>query len=190
MFQWDDGTMAYFSSHTRHKMPPSCGTLNEAGIILIAYCNNIYANHFICEAGDTQNGAHASDRSVQGIQLPRSGNTSIHLTHVVCPSGHWTHEFLACDSQSACRPSEDLVQSIQPGKRRKTATLCQSQLSASFSCRTGAGDVPYSLVCDHSQDCLDASDEDFCVHPSCSVVSQFECTNGQVRNTGLHTHNS
>ena len=115
-----------------------------------------------------------------GIQLPVPSDSTVHLTHTVCPFGHWTHEFLACDVQSACWQQDSVRQWSGDKDRRNMTAPCRFPFSEMFTCTSGVGRVPYSLVCDHGQDCLDNSDEDFCVHPSCTGAWQFECLNKQV----------
>jgi hypothetical protein len=39
--------------------------------------------------------------------------------------------------------------------------------------------VPYSLVCDFRPDCVDASDEDFCVYERCTGSTPFSCSDGK-----------
>ena len=170
MYQWEDGSLAYFSVYKRYKEAPSCGNLLQYGILLIYHCYFEDTSRFLCEESGTERDIYTRKYDVPGVP----DNSSVHFPHVVCPSGHWTHEFLACDVQSACWRSDTMGQSSE----RDT---CQSSLSTLFTCRNGVEHVPYSLVCDHSQDCQDFSDEDFCVHPSCSGSWQFECNNGQVR---------
>ena len=102
------------------------------------------------------------------------------LTSVVCPFMHWTRSFLACDERSACLQKENVLQESGRSIEKSLTSLCQSPLSTLFTCRTGEERVSYSLVCDHRQDCLDGSDEDFCVYPSCFIADQFECFNEQV----------
>lgn len=45
-----------------------------------------------------------------------------------------------------------------------------------FTCDSGVGTVHYSELCDFVPDCEDRSDENFCLHVSCS---QFTCSNVQ-----------
>ena len=50
----------------------------------------------------------------------------------------------------------------------------------SFQCQSETQRVPYSLVCDHRQDCLDGSDETFCTFLPCYLHYQFQRLNKQV----------
>ena len=186
MYQWEDGTVAFFSRHKKFLEFLSCGSIVETGTMHMYTCFSELVKHSLCEQSETVHNNYVSGYGAPGIQFSRQRNTSIHSPHVVCPSGHWTYEFLACDVLSACWQSDNFGQSSKNDGRRKVTSLCQSPLSTLFTCSNGAQRLPYSLVCDHSQDCLDTSDEDFCVHLSCIGSWQFECTNKEVRNKWRH----
>ena len=181
MYQWDNGVMGYLVTGMRDEGSSVCGRMTTQEIVLIG-CDS-KSEDFFCEKGETlkeslsnQNDATRKCRDM----LSKLSNSSAHFTCFACPSGHWTHKFLACDTQSACWHNDDSERS-SGSDAISLATLCQSPLSSLFTCRDDVEQMAYSLVCDHSQDCLDASDEDFCVHPSCSGSWQFECNNKQVR---------
>ena len=183
MYYWDDSTMAYFLWTKKLSKTLSCGLL--AGIYLYSVACTRKEDYFLCEKVETPE-VHVNQNSACercSIQLSKSGNLSISLPHVMCPSGHWTYGFLACDIKSSCWRRHRNSGRSSGSESRSLTSLCQSPLSELFTCRNGLEHVPYSLVCDHSQDCLDFSDEDFCVHPSCSSSLQFECSNKQVRIT-------
>ena len=103
---------------------------------------------------------------------------------VVCPGGHLTHEFLACDTQSACWGDEYVIYSLSSDAWAvPTSSSCPAPMSSlppSFACEWGEQRVPYSVLCDHRADCRDASDEDFCHFPPCHVDRQFQCNNKEV----------
>ena len=184
MYVWDDGTMAYFLWYKKMNPPPSCGVL----IDFLLYINSCYLRerYFLCEKVEAPEEVHSDQKSGserRGIQFSEAGNLSVSFPHVVCPSGHWTYGLLACDIQSSCWRRHRNSAQISGSESRSLTSLCQSPLSKLFTCRNGLEHVAYHLVCDHRQDCLDFSDEDFCVHPSCSSSVQFECSNKQVRNT-------
>ena len=137
----------------------------------------------LCERDEspTETSTSQDDPSSRpGIPLPVPSNSTVHLAHTVCPSDHWTHEFLACDVQSACWQQDSYRQWSGDKDRRNVTAPCQFPFSEMFTCTSGVGRVPYSLVCDHGQDCLDNSDEDFCVHPYCTGAFQFQCFDKQV----------
>ena len=193
MHQWDDGTMAYFSLHEWSEHHPSCGLLIYKVIIDVEVVSCIDREHyFLCEKDETSQQTQASYRDTsanRADRLVRASNSSLPFTPVACPTGHWTHELLACDSLSYCWQWDQAGQSSGRGTRTSKSP-CQEPLSTLFRCRNAVESVPYSLVCDHSQDCLDFSDEDFCVHPSCSGSWQFECTNKQVRPCSITAQNT
>ena len=179
MLQWEDGTVDYFLTYRKTEPNPVCGSQSVVRDIEMHGCSLYGIKHVLCEEEGTSQETYASQKSLSrksGDQLPELINSSVPLAHVFCPSGHWTHEFLACDGQSDCWQNGNVSHS-----NRNVTSQCQSLLSTMFTCKMGVYNVPYSLVCDHSPDCLDASDEDFCSHPSCSSYAQFECTNKQVR---------
>ena len=182
MHQWEDGTIAYFLKGTKIKMRTSCGIFNRKEVIL-SDCETSDAIDVLCEEDDEKDYVDTGGQGAQGIDFSRPRNTSIQIIRVICPSGHWTHQFLACDLQSVCWHRNSFGKSSGRDGRRKIAAQCQSPLSTLFTCRKSGERVPYSLVCDHSNDCKDASDEDLCSYPSCLGSWQFECTNKQVKNT-------
>ena len=185
MYQWDDGVMEYLVTGMSDKdssmYGTTCGTITTHRIWL-RYCDEKKSGDFFCEKWENLKESLSNQNGATGMRsdlFPKLTNTSANFTHVVCPSGYWTHKFLACDTQSACHHNDDSVRSSR-NDVISLVTLCQSPLSALFTCRDRMEQVAYSLVCDHSQDCLDASDEDFCDYPSCSGSWQFECNNKQV----------
>ena len=151
-------------------------------------CATSFTATFLCEEDGNPAEIHTSDkRSLERLefQVSNVANFSFLFPYDVCPSGHWTHKFLACDPRSNCYQYDQILPTSGSGRLRTVTSQCETILQTQFTCRNGVGRVPYSLVCDHNQDCLDSSDEDFCVHPSCSGSWQFECVNMQVCNTTL-----
>ena len=189
ILQWEDGAIAYI---TQYKLPllksmstPLCGMIRLDGLYMEP-CTPSFTITFLCEEAGNPAEIHSSDKHSSGrleFQLSKENNFSILFPYAICPSGHWTHEFLACDRRSDCYQYAHIRPASGSGALRKVSSQCDTILQTQFSCKDGVGRVPYSLVCDHSQDCLDSSDEDFCVHPSCSGSWQFECVNMQVCNT-------
>ena len=139
---------------------------------------------YLCEPVELQHesnghGAPTSKTGLPGLSAI-SGIQSLtdkKFKAAVCPSGHLTHDFLSCDSRSACWAASD----VRGARSRCLAPL--SPLPPSFPCSDGVGTVPYSLVCDHRHDCSDSSDETFCHFPPCDSTNSremFQCDNLQV----------
>ena len=183
MYQWEDGTIGHQFRHDRYAPPFSFAGIFHPGTLLITSVDYTpVSKAFLCEKEETYRG-RTMEYGLSGIpqiQLPDLDNSSVGVPHAVCSAGHYTHQFLACDIQSDCRRRDP------SGQGRETddylMTLCKSTLATLFRCRNGVEHVPYSLVCDHGQDCLDSSDEDFCAHPPCSSSGVFQCANKQVNN--------
>ena len=132
----------------------------------IQYSDNTH-KYFLCEIETVRN-TSVSATAWRRYDLTRQPDPNL----VTCPSGHVTHNFLACDVHSHC-----WVRYVS------YSFSCHAPLASllpHFACADGVGRVPYSLVCDHRQDCRDNSDEDFCVFRSCERPGDFQCNNGQV----------
>ena len=179
MFQWSDGTVAYYTKHLRLTDLSVCNRRARADKQVFSECHFVDVKHVLCEKQVTPEEMYLSRRDgSKRHSISRSSNSSVPVKHVVCPSGHWTHSFLTCDTQSACwqqRSASDAIGEV--------TSLCESPLTTLFTCRSDVDRGSYSLVCDGSQDCLDNSDEDFCVYPPCFGSLHFECFNKQVRIT-------
>ena len=182
MLQWDDTTIGYFGeSYVR--LPFTCGVINYPGTVLLGSCQDGYNTAALCERDESSTEAMTVQNDAPrrpGVQLPVPSDSTVDVAHTVCPSGHWTHEFLACDVLSACW-RQDSFRLWSGSKIKRTMTSsCLFPFTEMFTCTSGVGRVPYSLVCDHGQDCPDNSDEDFCGHPSCNGAGQFQCSNKQA----------
>ena len=148
--------------------PPSCAGLERAGNLLIiptAETFSGFSRLFLCEKQEARVGDYDLPLMNQ-VQKVNSTSAPTGFPVASCSSGHYTHVFLACDVQSACQQRGNVGGS--DGRDDSAAVLCTSTLEMLFTCRNGVEHVPYSLVCDHLEDCLDSSDENFCVHPPCS----------------------
>ena len=180
MYQWEDGTVSHYIRYRRSVWPPSSVIMKEVHTLQIVTSSS-RNRHLVCEKEKVfktltaENGFSGKPQ----FQLPEIDSDSVSFPHVVCSSGHYTHRFLACDAQSHCMQRDPSGQGS--GSDETLTAVCKSILDTLFTCRNGVEHVPYSLVCDHSQDCFDSSDEDICVHPPCSGGWLFECTNKQVK---------
>jgi hypothetical protein len=88
----------------------------------------------------------------------RTENVSFPFPVVQCPDGHLTHTFL--EGTRDCWENERPVNG-RLDSDNVTATMPSVPL---FMCKSGWQRVSYGVVCDHLDDCLDASDEDFCIN--------------------------
>ena len=180
LYQWEDGTVAYYARYARRAQPPLYGIIYRDKYIKMSHASDKAYGSPLCMR-DTTSNAHTHKNSISQTRpvIPSvHANISVPFLYVICSYGYYTHKFLVCDARSAC------LQHGSPGRSgdsdKIVTALCKSVLATLFTCRNDMEQVPYSLVCDHNQDCLDSSDEDFCMHPSCSSSWQFECTNKQV----------
>ena len=106
------------------------------------------------------------------VSLPEVTRDFRGVSLTLCPLSHWTHEFLACDTKSACWAEEHGAS--------YTCGVYLTPLPPMMTCSNGVQRVPYTLVCDHRSDCGDGSDEDFCVFPQCQLSGYFDCANQEV----------
>ena len=193
MYLWDDGTVGFLPIYRvrMERLNPTCAQIMRAGRLIMFNCvlSSLNKNSYsLCEKdGQAEdNFVPLNDRpGRRRIQLSKPAMSSgENARYIVCESGHCALEFLACDVRSACWQNEDFVRNSRNDVERNLQPLCYTPLLQLFACRTGVERVSYSLVCDHSQDCLDDSDEDFCVYLPCRGAQQFECNNKQVRLSG------
>ena len=106
----------------------------------------------LCEDKPTERRAQ-KDVSTQSVQLQSaniSSSSSIRLGQ--CSSGHSIQLFVSCEPRSECAPVSEST---------ATSSRCPSTL---FACEMSRDHVSYTLVCNNRRDCLDGSDETFCVY--------------------------
>ena len=166
----EDLTTAYHIARIiQHNIKkPLCGSMdrNVQSKIIMFECDNPKAAAYLCEfKGSSRHTAEA----VHTLTIARLSemwlvylNSSLVKTFatVMCPRQHVTHTFLACDLSSDCWLEET------GGRSERDRVKCSAPLRPlppSFGCRETGQYVPYTLVCDHRQDCFDGTDEDFCV---------------------------
>ncbi|PVD29181.1 hypothetical protein C0Q70_11778 [Pomacea canaliculata] len=75
-------------------------------------------------------------------------------------------DFLSCAKESNCDARRYISACEIPGKGQVPM----------FQCYYNSQTIPYSLLCDYRSDCLDGSDERFCVFPACA---ESTCENKQ-----------
>ena len=188
MWQWVDNSIAYYTRHLAEGvMHPACGAFPEGNVTLaeLGECNRATTAHYLCELPPPSHGHPTEEQTTTSnhLQLSRPANQTFpSIFHATCPKGHVTHNFLACDVTSACW-AENYASSSDTWEAagRDSCDAPLTSLPPSYACGGGRERVPYSLVCDHRDDCPDGSDEQFCVFPQCSGSSQLQCNNQQVR---------
>ena len=108
---------------------------------------------------------------------------------IECPQGHMTYSFLACNDMNEC-----WAQGNSPGSYSLDFTGVPSFdncpapmlfLPPSMTCDGGIQTVVYSFVCDGHNDCIDSSDEIFCVWPACGSEKPLRCSQSQQVMTEL-----
>ena len=204
---WEDKTVDYCThlsfGFIQHVKRPACGFLNSRfSKIQFTPCGYV-DNHFrkyLCQMPDRRLDQRTQPMSLTNLQArPSLVKVNVTVTGqkgekwwpVICPDGPVTHMFLACDVTTFCWADGEITFNSYPDSWAvPTSKSCPVQsvttsLPPSFRCQSEKQHVPYSLVCDHRRDCLDGSDEIFCVFVSCQQHSQFQCLNKQV----CHTNN-
>ena len=171
---------------------PNCALFTTDGtqqVELQDNCNVPLRADYLCEfAPLPTNAADAgTPASPLGVVLAPPSRLWLPVPRVTCPDGHLTHAFLACDAESVCwrRPYGDAESEVWGVPSVTSCPAPMTSLPAMFTCSSGAQRVPYSLVCDHRQQCGDGSDESFCVFPPCSASTPLQCdTTSQVHYSG------
>ena len=126
------------------------------------------------------------ERLTQSVRLATVEKFKVDHGFVFCPLNHTVRDYLACDARSACwaRPLVRYGTSSESWDIPVPVT-CPAPITSlppAYACATGEQRVPYTLVCDHRQDCTDDSDENFCNHPTCEE-GEFQC--GQTKQVSL-----
>ena len=184
MSRWIDNVINYSIRGKEATMPLSVGgkacsaynRFNDFDTKLsFSFCTGIYLNNYVCEkpAHRTNDESGLDRTSLFPAEQPKN---KLAMPFIRCPSRHVTHDFLACHGQSRCR--------TDPSKSRcffSSSAITSEELTSftlKFPCVTVKERIPYTFVCDYRKDCVDASDEVFCVHanPNCTG---FTCENGQ-----------
>ncbi|KAL8612178.1 hypothetical protein ACOMHN_018467 [Nucella lapillus] len=207
---WEDKTVAYPVHYWTlvHSGYPFCGTLlaedpNMEGfhnlhrapdtwtnLVMLAFCKGVsHPLAYLCE----HNTQHSPPPAVSSIILVGLKTNEVRDGWIVCPSNHTVHNFLACDSFSRCWGVNSHSFSHSPESwdipSAFACPVAMTSLPPSYGCERGGQRVPYSLVCDHRQDCEDNSDERHCFHRPCprghvpcgrhkQCDGQKDCVNG------------
>ena len=178
LWQWSDNTTAlsYCIQYVRRISPPYCAALRFGMYLHVIQCDDPQDANFLCEIPTDTDQQSQSD-----VILPDPANPASSLPGMVeCHHREATRQFLGCDVSSGGRDSPDTPPC--PHDRRDLDSLW-------FQCRDNSGCVPYTLVCDHRQDCADGCDEDFCSFEECSST-ECECREGNQVSADNVTHAS
>ncbi|KAL8574516.1 hypothetical protein ACOMHN_060186 [Nucella lapillus] len=175
--EWADGTLALYKGIVIDwgDVKTCAQLMTHVKLVLLTYvCNIPEASFHLCELGKPgeANSSQEESSSMPYRQvLPDPHNQIIPFPHLACPGGHVTHIALICDSKS-CFPQSFLSNDdLDPPSCRVDI----HPLPPSFVCRGGHESVAYTLVCDYRQDCVDGSDESFCVFQPCSGDRPYQC---------------
>ena len=168
---WVDNTVAYNARYATdvHSYRFLCGKFGPDydQVIVNTDCQkpDVYPETLpLCERVHTLK----EHRRPQRIELANPGNSTFPASHVTCRDRQVTLAFLPCEGSSRdAYVSDDVRSGSPPGSADPEAP--------SFQCSNAVQHVPYTLLCDHRQDCSDNSDEDFCRFPPCSGDTPMKC---------------
>ncbi|KAK7497050.1 hypothetical protein BaRGS_00011786, partial [Batillaria attramentaria] len=165
VWQWADRTMAYFNrALIQSQLPkPACAFLPPVyrEIFRTTICGLPMRIGFVLCEFDKHVVANPQYKS-----LEMNAFTEWEGKFVKCPKGHVVHDFLSCDVASDCSAESYLASCWTPAAGNIHMFVCDASLQT----------LPYTLVCDHREDCPGGSDEGFCVYHACA---QRQCRNGQ-----------
>ena len=172
--QWTSGSVNYHGSFFPTFHYPACGAYTYRRMKwreMFFRCDTDFylaRAYSLCEDKPTERRAQ-EDVSTQSVQLHSaniSSSSSIRL--VQCSSGHNIQLFVSCEPRSECAPVSE---------SRATSSRCPSTL---FACETSRDHVSYTMVCNNRCDCLDGSDETFCVFKWDENVTYNQCDTRKV----------
>ena len=164
VWQWTDTTTALYYNISKPALvsPPYCAAFDRhENHLHIIRCDRHPEADYLCEIPSATDQQSQSD-----IVLPVPVTPAITIPGMMeCQDQSAAWQFLGCGVSSFGRASRGTTPC--PHDRRDQDSLW-------FQCRDNGGCVPYTLVCDHRQDCADGSDEDFCVFQPCDET-QMAC---------------
>ena len=171
-------------------MKPFCGMMdsNIHNRVLLKRCSIKTAAAYVCEFEGWPDVTSKLDAKVLIPRLSKkwlsyfNASSTSTINTITCPKDHVTHTFLACDLSSDCWSEQSGGHSARDGVK---CSAPLRPLPPSFGCRETGQYVPYTLVCDHRQDCFDGTDEDFCVFSSGDSAGAFLCLGKSHLRCGL-----
>ena len=206
--RWLDNTISYTSAITRRDAAYG----DRAAYHSIAYKKFLHleavlttsraSTSFVCEQTLSQNTTRQQHPgTVASVKMPiivpdittgAERRAKAVPTLTLCPSGHFTRDFLACDLQAACHVNHEMKCPLALTTARDTSrswnNTGQGRLKLvedlkMFVCENQAQTLPYSLVCDFARDCSDGSDESFCEYKTNQCgKNEYQCDSGQCVN--------
>ena len=182
MWQWTDSTITMYGDirFPAEVSTPYCAAFQTTDDHLtVVQCEQKLRARYLCQVRSGPEPKQGDVNADTGLQSSQDAAAPTFPTPsrkaaeedddggmVVCPRGHATHLFLACDLKSDCYA--DSSRAIDACVQRVSPPIPM------ITCKSGGEKVPYSMVCDHRPDCWDRSDEDFCVFLPCRY-GQFTC---------------
>ena len=174
VYQWTSGSVDYHGYFRPWIRYPTCGAYSDKSKKWrerVFRCHedfHLARAYSLCEDKPTERRAQ-KDVSTQSVQLQSaniSSSSSIRLGQ--CSSGHSIQLFVSCEPRSECAPVSEST---------ATSSRCPSTL---FACEMSRDHVSYTLVCNNRRDCLDGSDETFCVYKWDEKVTYNQCNTRKV----------
>ena len=191
--RWVDGTVFYIVNvtyfDTLSMYEPLCAAIvvhDREQTIKVRECRRESCDGFLCEQKiKSENSAPSLPVNFPKLNESFDALPQSHPSLVMCPARHMVHAFLACDAQSSCGVNQSLgrcqVVTMDSsmnhtdnrhgrtllGETRDTESKPDGNTLMSvymFQCLGYGGTIPYTLVCDFREDCVDRSDETFCRH--------------------------
>ena len=135
----------------------------ENGRYYPVHCDVNFCPAYICEFdANTATSTKGITLNDHFDQLQDNGEVCL----VLCPSGHFMHEFLHCDVKGQCGYQVSENRCMQGNRATNVnATQYTDGLQVDmFQCGETRETIPYTLVCDFRHHCLGGDDETFCVH--------------------------
>ena len=185
-YRWEDNTINYDVNvapmyESVHQVCASFNAAFSTWTINTHVCKDYLRRaYFVCEFDQRKTGFDQR----QFISISRSHtdlifpSTSVYLFH--CPSQHLTYEFLNCHAQTLCGTliSKLVCWVLSSADMLLADNTTDARLAIeTFQCSKPNERISYIFVCDFKKDCVDSTDEEFCVHTR--DCPQFTCASGQ-----------
>ena len=173
VWQWVDDRAAFFKDLTNSNN----SSIHKCAYYYMSEHNQLFAYRcddesmgavYICEFDKPNSNAPKQPVQFPTLRNDVNGSQSATAVFYSCSSGEQTHDFMSCDPEGPC-DVEDYV------------TLCRANdiEVPMFECERTFRAIPYTLVCDHVNQCPDYSDESFCQFRLTCPANTFRCHNGQ-----------